>query len=489
MIDKIDLIKKIKKIKTDSDYIVFKISPTHEIEDIHLCLNIIRKFNFKDVFVEATYEKLQYFTNLRDLGIENFILKLDTGLLSFMKDNPHYPGLKFWKSLRLHLRIDGWQDLEILNRLKDVSFWLDCKDIIISIKNKRDIHLPYVLNSIPIIYKYLNNKIDFTINLKNIDHKFFQTVIPLEIDLLSIEPNNTCNLFCPFCKTGKRKSIAHPDMSFGEFKKIIDQFPVTPTKTSLYASGEPLLNKDIFIMIRYLKNKGCRYVSIATNGHFLTKKNIAELLKSKLDGLIFSLDSLKKDVYEEMRRGGDFRLVLNNLKNLSQIKKRSLFTDLDVCVQFIITRKNENEIPLMLKFTENLGLKASFRIMSTSKKDFLPLNRAFHRGGGVLPPMRGMHFCPAPWDSIGISCNGSVALCCILIGNVGKKIGAKIGDLNKQRLSDIWNGEFYQNIRKQMLIDKNAIMYCPYKCPYDHSLTALIMGSDKNEEEEYFYIP
>ncbi|MDP8297408.1 MAG: hypothetical protein RAP41_04410, partial [Candidatus Orphnella occulta] len=63
-----------------------------------------------------------------------------------------------------------------------------------------------------------------------------------------IETTTRCNLGCKLCVN--RSLINKKDMSFGQFKIILDKFPYVKT-LSLTGSGEPFLNKDIFNMIKY----------------------------------------------------------------------------------------------------------------------------------------------------------------------------------------------------------------------------------------------
>lgn len=482
MIDRLEIIKKIRNLRLSSDNIVFIIPSSYSLEDATSCFRIIDKFKFRSISAEITYDNINFLGYLKKFNINNFILRLEKNIFSLLKNQPSYSKFRLGKNFKLHLQIKDWQDLDILIGLEEISSQLNCKDVIISIKDKKDIALPlpYVLNSIPIIYRYRNNKKLF-ITLKNISPVYFQTVVPVEIEKLYIEPNNRCNLSCPFCSTGQKRFKPKPDMNFDRFKKIIDQFPTIPPYVYLFGRGEPFLNKDIFKMIQYLKDKGCFRVIISTNGHFLNKENIFSLFKSKLDKLIIGLDSIRESTYKQLRVGGNFDLVLHNIKMLSKIK-RKLSIKPEVYLQFIITRHNEDEVALMRKFTEKLGFRAEFKTVATGKRELMPLNRNFRRSGkGNTSDSKPINFCLAPWNSIYISCNGLTILCCKLGFSAG------MGNLNKEKLADIWNGNNYQNIRKQMLVDKHKIRFCTGKCPCDPFLTAKIIGNQFKEEEDYFY--
>ncbi len=111
-----------------------------------------------------------------------------------------------------------------------------------------------------------------------------QTASPLLISLFPIksviiETTNFCNLHCPLCPTqssSREKGI----MSFSDFLQIAESLPPSVQDASLYLSGEPLINKNLFRMVKFLANRNIK-CSISTNGTLLGK-NIDKLLDSGL---------------------------------------------------------------------------------------------------------------------------------------------------------------------------------------------------------------
>ena len=68
--------------------------------------------------------------------------------------------------------------------------------------------------------------------------------------------------------------------------------------------------------ISELKNRNIPETAIATNAQLLTEEKAEELLESGLDLIIFSIDSLKKDIFEKIRARLNFETVIENTKNL-----------------------------------------------------------------------------------------------------------------------------------------------------------------------------
>ena len=70
-----------------------------------------------------------------------------------------------------------------------------------------------------------------------------------------IEPTSRCNEFCQQCPRTLLSREDDRDLSFDKFRYIVDQFPVLE-RVVLHGLGEPLLNKELPRMVRYLKDRG-----------------------------------------------------------------------------------------------------------------------------------------------------------------------------------------------------------------------------------------
>jgi MoaA/NifB/PqqE/SkfB family radical SAM enzyme len=232
-------------------------------------------------------------------------------------------------------------------------------------------------------------------------------------------------------------------------------------------------------MVSFIKQNSSSHVVISTNGHFLDKENIYKIIESRLDKLVISLDSTLKKTYQLIRQGGNFELVMNNLKRLSQIKKRGIQRP-EIFLQFIISRINENEVRLMKKFAHDNGFKPEFRSLSSNNNELVPLNRKYRRNERTATEeFTSVNFCTAPWIKMAISCEGKVTMCAKSLNPLSFDMEDSplvLGDIKKNTLDEIWNGHRYQTLRNQMLINKHLIG-CPVRCPNPcFSLTDKIMS-------------
>src|SRR5260221_804586 len=91
-------------------------------------------------------------------------------------------------------------------------------------------------------------------------------------------------------------------LDLDNFRFLRDQFPVV-ARLLLHGLGEPLLNKVLPRMIRYLKARGT-YVLFNSNGIALTVKRGQELIDAGLDEYRLSMDGATRQTRSEERRVG-----------------------------------------------------------------------------------------------------------------------------------------------------------------------------------------
>ena len=136
-----------------------------------------------------------------------------------------------------------------------------------------------------------------------------------KITYLRVSITDRCNYRCIYCKPEKHfKFIPHQEiLRYEEIVEIIKEaFNLGITKVRI-TGGEPLVRKGIVDFIKKLRRiKGLEDISLTTNGYFLTE--YAEKLKNAgLKRVNISLDSLQKDRYSQITRGGNLERVLKGI--------------------------------------------------------------------------------------------------------------------------------------------------------------------------------
>jgi MoaA/NifB/PqqE/SkfB family radical SAM enzyme len=310
----------------------------------------------------------------------------------------------------------------------------------------------YQANAIPFIWKILRKNKRVSFFFENIPLNFFKSRIETYPITAHIEPTNRCMLKCIFCDVGQGLIKKKEDMSFENFKKIIDQIP-TLKHIRLWNLGEPLMNKDIFRMINYAKIKGIEEVVLSTNGIFLTKDVSKKIIKAGLDYIIISLDAATKETYFKHRINKNFENLLKNIQELIRIKNEKRTKKPIVNLQFIITRNNEHEIEKMKLLAKRLEVdRISFKTLSVRSNDLklLPNNKKLRRfvyNNKTLSSSMYL-WCPLPWNHITILCDGTVTLCCKTNLHDNRCV---MGNIFKENFKDIWNNLKYIRIRKKFL--------------------------------------
>lgn len=276
-------------------------------------------------------------------------------------------------------------------------------------------------------------------------------VVGYPIELV-IDPCNICILNCPLCPTGQgRKERLKGKMSFANFKQIIDELGVYLYEVDLHNWGEPLLNEEIYKMIKYAHRHNIR-VNLSTNLNFFDERKAEEIVKSGLDHLIVSLDGASQITYEKYRIGGKFNKIIKNIKMIVQKKKELKRLLPSITWQFIVMKHNEHEIPKAREMARRIGVN-KFKLMSTfsdmgrelfwskerrirAVEKWLPHNKKYQLS--IIKP------CSFLWCQMVINWNGSVSPCCAVypeeydFGNIFNDGGFK----------KIWNNGKYRTARR-----------------------------------------
>src|SRR3989338_2890808 len=133
--------------------------------------------------------------------------------------------------------------------------------------------------------------------------------VPIKPLSINVEITNCCNLSCRMCY--RDEITAHPSsMTLDQFKFIYDQ--IESPHVALHGYGEPLLNQDLFNILRYLKSKFVK-TTVTSNMVLLKDWMVPEMLKGDLDLLKISLDTQNKEIYKIIRGTDDFEKVVDNI--------------------------------------------------------------------------------------------------------------------------------------------------------------------------------
>lgn len=167
---------------------------------------------------------------------------------------------------------------------------------------------------------------------------------------LTLMLTTRCNMRCKYCDIPNH---IVDEMDTSQILSVINQLPAETLSVTLYG-GEPLLRKDIRIIIESLKKKDV-LISVCTNGH-LMESTLDDLKGINL--LLMSLDG-PENMHNLLRGKGSYKKVIKAVK---LAKERGL----RVVLSSTITKMNISGIDFLLKKARELGVKLSFSLIYNS---------------------------------------------------------------------------------------------------------------------------
>ena len=134
-----------------------------------------------------------------------------------------------------------------------------------------------------------------------------------KINYLRISLTDRCNLRCIYCmpKKGITDIVPHDELlSLEEIYELTKVFVELGIDKVRFTGGEPLVRKNIVELIRKTGQlNGIKDISLTTNAQLL--KNMAKDLKEAgLNRVNISLDTLDRDKFASITRGGNLDTVL-----------------------------------------------------------------------------------------------------------------------------------------------------------------------------------
>jgi MoaA/NifB/PqqE/SkfB family radical SAM enzyme len=300
-----------------------------------------------------------------------------------------------------------------------------------------------------------------------------------------IEPTSRCNEFCQQCPRTLLSREDDRDLTFEKFRYIVDQFPVLE-RVVLHGLGEPLLNKELPQMVRYLKERGT-YVLFNSNGIVLTPKKGQALIDSGLDEYRLSMDGASRQTYARVRGVDAFEKIWRNVRAFIAMQKEQNVGKPAVSLWFTAMRENLHELPELIELAAENGVpevylqrlvyfeqglahsrQALFRRSTPEELDIV--RRAeqmckergirFNAAGSATPveslmrdfgerPWSG---CRRPYTLTYITSSGNVLSCCFApFGHRSAKEYYEervLGNIFQEPIEAIWHGPRYEAFRR-----------------------------------------
>jgi len=313
-----------------------------------------------------------------------------------------------------------------------------------------------------------------------------------------LEISRPCNLHCTMCYRGispfdpARESPAFLSL---ESLRSIDSALPTLLWAIAFGLGEPFLNPDYLALLRHTRMRApLAHIFASTNGTRLEQATIDAILgENLLSEVQISIDGADKSTFESIRKKARYETVLGALHRVLAAREKRQECKIEVKVEMLVMRQTASQIYDYVRQMAALGvdrvvldspkgeLFESIRVETAEEisrvYDQVARSHAFLRGRGTIltGPLleelqvwshhsRGMvpewgldpcaslrrvseapePACAVPWESINLSSDGSLRVCCNSDRCVSKA--------GVERASVSWeNGSVYRRLRTELL--------------------------------------
>lgn len=269
--------------------------------------------------------------------------------------------------------------------------------------------------------------------------------------ILSLELWNECNAGCLFCRDKKGhiynvNSQAEGFISKGKMPPemaidIIQQFKRDVLIAVLYTNGEPLLYKDLPMVIRAATESRVATM-IATNGLLFTEENAKAVLDAGIDFIKIQLSGYTQDIYSIQIRYGEVERLKDNIRMLARLNEEGRYKAV-ILVDYILYQYNKHQLELVRNFCKELGVMMNTR--PGNPKGGLedkepPLN---------IEPLPLKVSCDWLWKGMQVNWNGEVLQCCegVVWRNIEPFATVEAGKTN---MREVWNGPQAMKTRATM---------------------------------------
>ncbi len=294
---------------------------------------------------------------------------------------------------------------------------------------------------------------------------------------VGIDPCNVCNFQCRFCPTGHPQLLRQVNRPTGRmplelFRKIIDdlkEFPDKVKRLYLYHEGEPLLNPQLPEMIAYARQAGvAESIQTTTNGALLTRGLARALIEAGLDLIRISVEHVTDEGYRELTRTfADYDLVRRNVEMLFEERNRA-GSRLQIHPKIMDVGLTSEQLEKFRRdfqpISDLLNIQQLTGMPNAHLFDFtLGTHPTEGSEGAPLKPDRLV--CAQPFYVMLVKFAGVTVAC-----SEDWTWEAVTGDVTRQSMSEIWNGERLRQFRLMQLRGERHTVNCCRGCPFVQGL-------------------
>lgn len=174
---------------------------------------------------------------------------------------------------------------------------------------------------------------------------------------LRLSVTDRCNLRCQYCMPEEEYRWLPKDslLSFEEITRVVDQFTRLGVDKVRLTGGEPLLRRQLPVLINELSQRpALRDIALTTNGVLLAQ-NAQALKDAGLHRVTISLDSLNPETFQLLTRRDDIDRVHEGLRAAREVGFTN--TKIDTVA---INGVNDNEFADLIDFGRSADAEVRF---------------------------------------------------------------------------------------------------------------------------------
>jgi molybdenum cofactor biosynthesis enzyme MoaA len=209
---------------------------------------------------------------------------------------------------------------------------------------------------------------------------------------LNINVDESCNLKCPSCR---RDTIMHTSGEVVAYKKRVvahimswlSKFK-TPIHIRLSGNGDPLASLVIRPLIKHYRPSDTQTFTLQTNGLLIKKQLNNSPLLPNITTIIIGVDAGSRSVYENVRAGGKWNILIENFEFLVSIKKNKI-----VSLTFALQNNNYTDLENFIDICNRYGFKGTihgindwgtWNSMETNEPDTWTISHGIYADQDVL---------------------------------------------------------------------------------------------------------
>jgi len=323
--------------------------------------------------------------------------------------------------------------------------------------------------------------------------------------IYNIETTNNCNMRCKMCPrtTKMTRKISylekdfyddicsqispHSEESWLEWEKFCTEtygiapndepsenhffLYIIPRVIQLHGYGDPLLDKNLSFAIESLNQKGFESYFSCNPANIDIEKTI-EQMEAGLTYLKYSFESTDDIKFKDIRgNAANFTEAFEKTKEVIRIKDEKGYKTKIIITMIDVghDQKQQEEYQRLAQIFRDLDVYIYLKSEDQQwyRKDDSLL--VYLDDKGRKPPEQEKSFygtqaihwletCKHPWMSMTLKSDGEVHMC---MEDYNNEIF--LGDARKNNLHDIWNGELYNNFRRDHF-DLNPCIKCNTEC-------------------------